>query len=153
VDSDIERSDFEGLTLRERLELHKQQGSTCYTCHATMDPIGLGLENYDAVGTYRTNDADGPIDASGELPGNPPQAFNGAFELAQILGNDTRFEHCLTEKLMTYGVGAKPARPWVDSVLEAAPAPGSPTVKSIIRGLVRSNVFRMRRAGPLDVKE
>jgi hypothetical protein len=149
VVADIEGANFEGLTLRERLELHKGQGAACYACHATMDPIGLGLENYDAIGAYRTEDPDGAIDPSGELPGDPPQTFSGALQLAQILGNDPRVERCVTQQIMTYGLGTKPAAPWIDAILSGSSTAGTApvTLKSILRTMVMSNAFRMRRAG------
>jgi len=149
VVADLEAANFEGLTLRERLELHKQAGASCYSCHAVMDPIGLGLENYDAIGAYRTEDPDGAIDPSGEIPGTPPQPFSGALELAQILASDPRVERCLTQQVMTYGLGTKPTVPWVESILGSATAAGTTpvTVKSVLRTLVMSSAFRTRRAG------
>jgi hypothetical protein len=150
VVADIEGANFEGLTLRERLELHEQQGPTCYACHASMDPIGLGLENYDAIGAYRTEDPDGAIDPSGELPGDPPQAFSGALQLAQILANDPRVERCVTQQIMTYGLGNKPTSPWIDAILSGSSTAGATpvTIKSVLRSMVMSAAFRMRRAGP-----
>ena len=90
-------------TLRQRMEQHRKDPS-CASCHAKMDPIGFGLENYDAVGKWRTIDGDSAVDSSGVLPGNVK--FNGPAELKTILkSKKTQFVHCLTEKLMTYGLG------------------------------------------------
>jgi hypothetical protein len=152
VVADLDTPNFEGLTRRQRLEQHKEAGATCYSCHAVMDPIGLGLENYDAIGAYRTEDPDGLIDPSGELPGDPPQTFSGALELAQILGNDPRVERCVTQQIATYGLGARPSGPWLDALVSGASATGTSavTLKSVLRTLVMSNAFRTRRAGPAD---
>jgi hypothetical protein len=69
-----------------------------------MDPIGLGLETYDAVGAYRTMDGKVPIDSSGKLPDG--QSFRGAQDLKQILkAKSDAFTHNLTEKLMTFALG------------------------------------------------
>lgn len=146
VVADLEGANFEGLTLRERLNLHKDQGASCFSCHSTMDPIGLGLENYDAIGSYRTEDPDGAIDPSGELPGTPPQAFSGALELAQILGSDPRVERCVTQQIMTYGLGMKPAPAWIDAIRDGAAGSGVTSIKSVLRTLVMSSAFRTRRA-------
>ena len=71
-----------GLTLRQRLEAHREK-PVCANCHALMDPIGLGLEGFDAIGRARTLDEGLPIDTSGRLPSG--QTFRDAVELAQIL--------------------------------------------------------------------
>ena len=90
-------------TLRQRMEQHRKDPG-CASCHAKMDPIGFGLENYDAVGKWRTVDGDSPVDSSGVLPGNVK--FNGPAQLKTILrSKKAQFVHCLTEKLMTYGLG------------------------------------------------
>jgi hypothetical protein len=68
-----------------------------------MDPLGFGLENYDAIGRYRQMENGFPIDASGRL--NDGQTFSGAQELAAILANDPRFARCVTEKVYTYALG------------------------------------------------
>jgi hypothetical protein len=152
VVADLDTADFEGLTRRQRLEQHKEAGAACYSCHAVMDPIGLGLENYDAIGAYRTEDPDGVIDPSGELPGDPPLTFSGAMELAQILGSDPRVERCVTQQIATYGLGARPSGPWLDALLSSASAAGTSavTLKSVLRTLVMSNAFRTRRAGAAE---
>ena len=88
--------------IRDQLEKHRADPS-CYGCHQAMDPIGLALEHFDAVGSWR--DMDGPyeIDASGELPDG--QTFEGAAELAQVIADDPRFTRCLTRKMLTYALG------------------------------------------------
>jgi hypothetical protein len=71
-----------------------------------MDPIGLGLENYDAIGTHRTTDNGLPIDSSGELPDG--RKFNGAQQLAALVASDVNFGRCLAEQLYTYALGRAP---------------------------------------------
>jgi hypothetical protein len=69
-----------------------------------MDPLGFGLENYDAIGGYRTQDGKFPVDSSGSLPDG--RSFNGSHELKAILRNDRNaFAEGLTEKMLTYSLG------------------------------------------------
>jgi hypothetical protein len=68
-------------TLRQRMEAHREN-AVCASCHAKMDPIGFGLENFDAVGGWREKDGKLPINASGVLPDG--RSFNGPVELAKI---------------------------------------------------------------------
>jgi hypothetical protein len=90
-------------SMRQQLELHRKD-PTCASCHRRMDPLGFGLENFDAVGAWRTADGKFPIDATGTLPDG--RSFNGPEELRTILRADHQaFEHCLTAKLLTYALG------------------------------------------------
>ena len=90
-------------SMREQLELHRKD-PTCASCHRRMDPLGFGLENFDAVGAWRTMDGKFPIDSTGTLPDG--RSFNGPEELRSILRADHQaFEHCLTAKLLTYALG------------------------------------------------
>ena len=90
-------------SMREQLELHRKD-PTCASCHRRMDPLGFGLENFDAVGAWRTMDGKFPIDATGTLPDG--RKFDGPEELRSILRADHQaFEHCLTAKLLTYALG------------------------------------------------
>jgi hypothetical protein len=91
-------------SLRERMELHRKK-ETCAVCHRKMDALGFALENFDAVGAWRTRDGEFPIDASGVLPDG--QSFRGPKELKTILRGNSRddFVRCLTEKMLTYALG------------------------------------------------
>ena len=90
-------------SLREKMEQHRANPS-CAVCHLQMDPIGFGLENFDASGAWRTHDGKFPIDASGSLPGGKP--FNGAKGLEDVLKSKSDlFVKNFTEKLMTYALG------------------------------------------------
>jgi hypothetical protein len=90
-------------TLRQRMEQHRKDPE-CATCHARMDPLGFGLENYDAVGRWRTRDGDSPVDSSGELPDG--RRFNGPAQLIAILkAQKSQFVHSLAERMLTYAIG------------------------------------------------
>lgn len=94
------------LSLRERTELHRSD-PVCANCHRLLDPIGFGLENFDAIGRWRDHDDNGePIDASGELPGGTH--FSGPRELkAMIAGRLDDFSRNLVEKLLAYALCRK----------------------------------------------
>lgn len=137
----------EGLTQRERLELHRRDPS-CSSCHSVMDPIGFGLENYDAVGAYRELDGTLPVDASGEMPDG--RTFTGAIELGQLLAQDPRFPDCVAKKLMSYTLGRVFSEDddWRAFLTqELRPKDGS--LRTILREIFLSDAFRMRQAGPL----
>lgn len=90
-------------TMRQQMEKHRSN-PMCASCHTRMDPLGFALENYNAIGKWRTHDANQPVDASGALPGG--KKFNGPAEMKAILmGNRDSFAECLTEKLMIYALG------------------------------------------------
>jgi hypothetical protein len=93
----------EAASMRQRLEEHRKNPS-CSACHAQMDPIGFGLENYDADGSFRTKDGRFDIDSSGTLPDG--RSFTGAKGLKQILMSQSHaFTQNFTEKLLTYALG------------------------------------------------
>jgi len=90
-------------SLRQQLEAHRQN-ATCASCHARMDPLGFGLENFDAIGAWRMQDGKFPIDASGMLPDG--RTFKGPAELKVILKADRHaFAEGVTEKLLIYALG------------------------------------------------
>jgi len=91
------------LTLRQRTELHRTN-AVCANCHKILDPIGFGLENFDAIGRWRDKDeSGGPIDAVGELPGG--KRFTSPKELkALIAARETDLARNLTEKLLAYAL-------------------------------------------------
>ena len=110
-----------GASLREQLEIHRSN-AVCASCHKTMDQLGFGLENFDAVGRWRDKDGQHAIDASGELPGGGK--FNGPLELAGVLkARQAEFARCLAEKMLTFALGRElhvPDRCTVDKIVEAA---------------------------------
>lgn len=95
--------DMAGKTLRQRLELHRSNPN-CASCHNSLDPIGFGLENFDAIGRYREKDNELPIDASGSLASG--ETFVGARELKQlILAQKDEFARHFTVKMLGYALG------------------------------------------------
>ena len=90
-------------TLRLRMEQHRSKAS-CAVCHNKLDPLGFGLENFDAVGGWRNQDSGVPVDSSGKLPSG--ESFRGPAELKAILkAHSPEFTRCLTEKMLTYALG------------------------------------------------
>lgn len=91
-------------TLRERMQPHLQD-PVCKSCHVFMDPLGLGLENFDSIGRYRAKELDAVIDASGELDG---VQFQNARSLAKVIHDSDKFGPCLVRKVFSYATGFKP---------------------------------------------
>jgi hypothetical protein len=130
-------------TLRQRMEQHRAEPG-CAGCHQRMDPLGFGLENFDAVGAWRTLDGKDPIDASGVLPGG--QTFAGPAELkAVLLTRKDRFARCLAEKMLTYALGRGVERDCcaVDDIARDAAA-GNYRLSALVLSVVRSGPFRTR---------
>jgi hypothetical protein len=131
-------------TVRERLERHRED-PVCASCHRTMDPVGFALENFDAVGRWRTTDAGLPIDARGELPGGA--VVDGPASLREaILARPELFAQTLTEKLMTYALargltaGDMPA---VRAIVRSA-AGSNYRLSALVLGIARSAPFQMK---------
>jgi hypothetical protein len=135
-----------GTTLRQKMESHRRNPS-CASCHARMDPIGFGLENYDATGAWRTLDGKFPIDVSGTLPSG--QSFRGPDGLKGILvGKRDDFARCLTRKMFTYGLGRgleAHDTMYVDRIVAALAKDGYKFSRLIVE-IVKSEPFR-KRAG------
>jgi hypothetical protein len=133
------------LTMRQRMEKHREN-PVCASCHKVMDPIGLALENFDAIGRWRELDGESPIDASGVLTDGT--RVSGAVDLRQaLLQRPEVLVGTMTEKLMTYALGRG---------LEATDLPAVRTVvrdaardqyrfSALVKGVVTSTPFRMRR--------
>ncbi len=140
-----EDGDVRNLTMRQRLEQHRQN-PVCASCHARMDPLGFALENFDAVGKWRDTDgADTPIDASGVLPGG--SQFNGPAGLRNILlDRKQEFVSAVTERLLTYALGRGVEyydMPAIRQILREAKGDDY-RWSSLILGIVRSTPFQMR---------
>lgn len=91
------------LSLKERMAQHRTDPA-CAACHQLMDPLGFGLENYDATGVWRTNDGFADVDSTGDLPDG--RKFNGPKELRSILlERSDDFRRCFSERLLTYALG------------------------------------------------
>jgi hypothetical protein len=132
------------VSLRERLEQHRRDPS-CSPCHMLMDPLGFGLENYDAVGAWRTHDGKFPIETAGTLPGG--QAFDGSKGLKQILkAKSDVFVHNVTEKLLTYSLGRgleRFDRPTVDAIARQVKA-SDYRFSALVMEVVKSKPFQMQ---------
>lgn len=91
-------------SMRERLEKHRDNPN-CASCHRRIDPIGFGLEHFDAIGAWRDTDNGHPIDDAGKLSSG--QTFNGHVELRNLLARDLAdpFARCMTEHMLTYALG------------------------------------------------
>jgi hypothetical protein len=139
-----------GATLRQQLEKHRASPQ-CSGCHTLMDPIGLALENFDAIGQYRTEDNGVAIDARGTLPSGV--MINGGRELAFALAEDPRYAPCVTQQLLTYAVGRTfdntEAKAYAATVASDASGGGTFGWKAALRAVVSSEAFRTKRGeGP-----
>ena len=134
-------------SVRERLEQHRKNPA-CAVCHAPMDPLGFALENFDAIGTWRTtNEARAPIDTSAALPDGTQ--FQGLAGLRGVLlSHREHFVGALTEKLLAYAVGRGVEyydQPSIRKIIRDA-APNDYRWSSIVLGIVQSTTFQMRRS-------
>ncbi len=102
VETSIPEPSTEARTLRERLASHRSV-SFCASCHALLDPIGLGLEAYDGIGRFRTLDNDVAIDASGDLDG---RAYENMGELTTALSRHPNLRPCFVRRVFRYATGA-----------------------------------------------
>jgi hypothetical protein len=135
------------VSLREQMQVHRAN-ATCAACHARMDPIGFALENYDATGQWRAEDAGASIDASGKLPDGTE--FQGPAGLRELLLTKYRddFVRTATEKLLTYALGRGVEYydyPAIRSIGREA-ARDNYRISSFILAIAKSTPFRMRRA-------
>lgn len=135
------------LTLRESLEKHRA-APMCASCHTRMDPLGLALEPFNALGVLRDSDHGKPIDATGTLVTG--ESFDGVAELKKILTTERRFDfyRCLSEKLLTYALGRGVDyydTLTVDRLVEGLEQSGG-DLRGLLRGVVDSAPFQRRRS-------
>jgi hypothetical protein len=133
-------------TTRERLAEHRAN-PVCASCHKVMDPLGFALENFDAVGAWRSSEAGGPIDASGEL--GDGSRVDGVVSLRQaLMRHPDVFVRTMTEKMLTYALGRGldyHDMPAVRSIVRAS-AGNNYRFSSLVLGIVGSTPFQMRMA-------
>jgi len=130
-------------TIREQMAVHRADDA-CAGCHDSIDPIGLALENFDAIGRYRAVYDNGlPIDTVGTLPEG--QMVDGLASLSGALAQDPQFLACAAHKFGTYAMGLSMADANRDQIVARWTA-GVPTLKKLIKETVRHEMFRMRRA-------
>ncbi len=149
---DLERSQKRGasMTARDLMAVHREQ-PLCASCHARMDPLGLALENFTPLGTYRDKDSGKDIDTAGQLITG--EKFTGVEDLAQVLATSRRddFYRCLTEKLLTFAIGR--GLEYYDTVtvdnITGSLQANKGAMRTLIYGIVESAPFQKRRGdGP-----
>jgi mono/diheme cytochrome c family protein len=136
-------------SMRQQMQEHRTT-EPCKSCHKIMDPIGFTLENFDAVGQWRTEDGGAPVDATGELVDGT--MMDGVASLREVaIRYSPQFVRVATEKLLTYGLGRGAEHfdmPLVRSIVRDA-APANYRFSSLVLGVVKSRQFQMnvRTAG------
>ena len=134
------------MSVRERLELHRQD-PVCSSCHSLLDPLGFALENFDAIGRFRTKEEGGMVDVSGQL-GDGTQ-IEGINDLrAALLVKPEHFVDNLTEKLLTYalGRGLEPFDMPVVRTIRKEAAQEEYRFSALVKGIISSVPFTMKRA-------
>jgi hypothetical protein len=135
-------------SLRTQMEEHRKN-PTCASCHSRMDPLGFGLENFNAIGEWRTEDGKFPVDASGSLPDG--RTFRSPAELKALLKQDRDvFARALIEKLLIYALGRgveRYDRPTVAGITSKLSAQDY-KFSTLVSGIVNSLPFQMRNAAP-----
>ena len=134
------------LSMRERMAEHRSN-PVCARCHNLMDPPGFALENYDAIGRWRTVEGGVPVDASGQFPDGTK--FDGVAGLLDaLLGRPELFVNTVAEKLLTYALGRGVEyhdAPAIRKIVRDA-EPSDYRFSSVILGVVNSTPFQMRRS-------
>lgn len=132
-------------SVRQRLEKHRASPS-CATCHAKMDPLGFGLENFDAVGAYRTQDGKFPVDSSGVLPDGAQ--FSGPSEMRKVLlGKADLFRKNIAEKMLTFALGRGMEyydKCAIEDVVKSLKS-GNDRFSALVMAVVSSDSFQKRR--------
>lgn len=142
----VQNNPDRNLTMREAMVIHRK-APLCASCHERFDPIGLAMENFNALGLLRTEQYGAPIDTSGTLATG--EKFSDVEDLARILATDRRadFYRCLTEKLLTYALGRGMEyydTPTIDRIVaELDRTDGK--MRSLIHLIVESVPFQKRR--------
>jgi hypothetical protein len=141
------------VSLRKQLEAHRAN-PVCASCHSKMDVLGFGLENYDAIGKWRTMDGKFPIDVGGTMPNG--KSFATAAEMRSVLMDALpQISRCLTEKILTYALGRgmepydKPAQ---DAIARDLASDGY-HFQALIRDVVMSLPFQSRRGEQVTIRK
>ncbi len=143
VDTSIPEASVTATTLRERLAEHREN-PVCASCHSVMDPIGLGFENFDAIGRYRRLEAGAIIDASSDLDGTP---FTDAVELGALVSTHPDMPLCLTRNMYKYATGHSPTEGeqiQLEELVQIFAASGY-RVKELLVAVMMSEGFRTSR--------
>ena len=143
---DETRSNTRIVSMRERMESHRRNPQ-CAVCHRIMDPAGLSMENFDAIGRWRESEGAAPIDAAGSLPGG--EDFDGVAGLRDaLLERPDVFAGVVAEKLLTFALGRgldHGDAPAVRAIVRSAAADDY-RLSSLVLGIVSSTPFQMRRS-------
>ncbi len=140
------RSTTKVLSMRERMEAHRQNPA-CAVCHRIMDPAGLSMENFDAIGRWRDGESGATIDVSGSLPGG--EEFNGVAGLrSALLERPEVFVRTMTEKLLIYALGRGLEPPDASAIraITSGAADENYRLSSLVLGVIESSPFQMRRS-------
>jgi mono/diheme cytochrome c family protein len=132
-------------SLRQQMEKHRADPA-CATCHNKMDPLGFGLENYNAIGKWRTQDGNFPVDATGTLPSG--KAFATPAEMRSVLTTGLpEFSQCLTQKMLTYALerGLQPFDRRTEADIERQLTESNYSFQTLIYGIVHSLPFQQSR--------
>ncbi|MFK5924175.1 MAG: DUF1592 domain-containing protein [Verrucomicrobiota bacterium] len=140
------KGDNKNKSLRQQLEIHRED-TMCASCHNRMDPIGFGLESYNAIGAWQDEEGGKAIDASGVL--YTGESFDGPAQMRRLLANGKKdaFVRCLSEMMLIYALGRgmeyydKPALREITSKVEQ----GEYRMHELIKAVVRSTPFQQRR--------
>ncbi len=133
------------LSAREQLELHRAD-SRCASCHARIDPLGYALENFDAVGAWRTQEGDRPLDVGAALPTAPPSVASKDCA-ASCWRRKMNSRRPFTERLLTYALGRGIEAGDMPAVrgIASRTAKDGYRVRSVILGIVQSVPFNLRQ--------
>lgn len=137
--------DVTGKTARDRYTAHSKQ-TLCQGCHRLIDPVGFALENYDAVGQYRTTENSVTIDASGKIPGATDNV-NGAVQLAQQLADSPQVQQCFAQHWVEYGFGrtlrgSSPEDACLQEKVNSAFSASGFNVKQLLLDLTQTTAFQ-----------
>ncbi len=147
LDSNGASADAAQQNVRQRLEAHRAS-PICASCHANLDPYGLALENFDAIGEYRSTYSGGSaIDASTQLADGTK--FDGINGLVDYVSKQPKLLSCVENELFTYSLGREPTdadQPYL-SQIQASWLTDTPTLPRLIEGLVTADTFRKRHGG------
>jgi hypothetical protein len=141
-------------SMRDLMALHRNM-PICASCHSRMDPLGLGLENFNALGMYRDNEHGQPIDTAGKLITG--EGFENIQQLKRILKDSRRkdFYHCVTEKFLTYALGRGPEYYDVETIDRIAEQLEKDQGKfsTLLMGVIESAPFQKRRIGAAPAEQ
>jgi hypothetical protein len=137
-----------GVSTRERLSEHETNPS-CASCHALMDPIGFGFENYDAVGRYRTTDGNQPVNANGSVVATEDinGTFDGVAQLASMLVRSVQVQECFSQQWFRFMMSRFEQAPdncSMRNIIDAFQASGT-NLNALPQALVQSDAFLYRR--------